>query len=80
MTVGTVTVWYDDRGYGFVELDDRRRAFMHITDVLGRPTFGSPDRPRTGDVVELTDVKIGERGYRAVGVRVISHAAAMEDR
>lgn len=46
---GTLVEWNDPRGFGFIEGEDRRRYFVHIT-AIGRIAT----RPRMGDRVQFT--------------------------
>merc|ERR1712129_169216 len=40
---GTVTEWHEERGYGFIELGDGRRLYVHHTAFGGgSPVQGAP--------------------------------------
>jgi cold shock CspA family protein len=46
---GVVDTWNEDRGFGFVELRDRRRVFCHITTLRQ----AGLDKLRAGQLVEV---------------------------
>lgn len=65
---GTITRWFDGRGFGFVKRDDGQpELFLHYSNV--------DRRPQQGDVVEF-DVGTSSKGRpEAVCVRVLDYAS-----
>ena len=62
---GILIEWNDDRGFGFIQADDRQRYFVHITSI-GRIAT----RPRVGDRLQF-ERGIGRNGkMAAVDVRI----------
>lgn len=65
---GTLTLWDDDRGYGFVTSDGGERLFVHIKSI-GRIAT----RPRVGDKVSF-EIGKGRDGRAAATAVVIAGA------
>lgn len=64
MTVGTVTFFDDDKGYGFIAQDGGDDLFVHRSNILGDALLGSGQR------VEF-DIVPGRRRQEAQNVRSI---------
>mgnify|MGYP000633928388 FL=1 len=63
MKNGTVKVFNESKGFGFVVEDDSKTEyFVHVSGLI--------DEIREGDAVEF-DLKEGRKGLNAVDVRVI---------
>ncbi|MBR1154816.1 cold-shock protein [Bradyrhizobium sp. JYMT SZCCT0428] len=65
MYTGTIKVWNDDRGFGFIQRDDGPDVFMHVKFLAG--TF----RPAPGQRVAF-DIVPDQRSSRerADGIRL----------
>jgi CspA family cold shock protein len=63
---GRVTVWKDDKGYGFVETDDGDSVFVHVSKHGGIALHH-------GSRVEIT-YRLGEKSYAADWVREMTSA------
>jgi cold shock CspA family protein len=64
--VARVKVYFEDKGYGFLENKDQNRDyFFHITDVPGRETVSEGD-------YFVYDVEETEKGPRAVNLKMVS--------
>jgi len=61
---GTVTEWYDERGYGFIELDDGRRLYVHHSAFGG----GSMLQGLRCEAMAMPD-KINKGKWSAASVR-----------
>ena len=63
---GTVSRWFDFKGYGFIDVDGTDKdVFVHTSDVKGIHSI------RQGEKVEF-DIIETDKGYKAVNVQVIS--------
>jgi CspA family cold shock protein len=70
MHTGTVKLWYDDKGWGFVRRDDNAEFFCHYRGIVGqrgRRTLRKHDRVRF-------DLEVNDRGSVAVNVEVLDQA------
>ena len=56
---GRVALWNSDRGFGFIVVGQKRRIFLHASDVSGVPQVGDTVR------FELEDGLRGQRAVRA---------------
>lgn len=67
MSIGMVTTFIDERGFGFIRpADGGADVFVHVTELLNRPSLES------GEKVEFEIVTDPRRGKpRAKRVRVI---------
>jgi cold shock CspA family protein len=62
---GTIKIWKDDRGYGFLRTEDRRDIFVHISHWVEN------EAPRKGDRVSFTeDVGRDQRTFARQVTRV----------
>ena len=63
MATGTVKWFNDDKGYGFIDLDDGgdKDAFVHVTAIAGGVRIAEGDKV-------TCDVEEGEKGIQAVNV------------
>lgn len=66
MQRGELVQWNDERGFGFIETDDGKRYFVHISRI-GRIAT----RPRAGDLVSFSTAigKDGRMEARSVSIR-----------
>jgi CspA family cold shock protein len=63
---GTVSRWFDFKGYGFIDVDGvDKDVFVHNSDVKGIHSI------RQGEKVEF-DIIETDKGHKAVNVQVIS--------
>jgi len=63
---GTVSKWFDFKGYGFIDVDGvDKDVFVHNSDVKGIHSI------RQGEKVEF-DIIETDKGHKAVNVQVIS--------
>ena len=63
---GTIARWFDNRGFGFIAVDDQPNdIFVHVNDMNGH------SNPQMGDEVEF-DVSDTNRGPRAINVKLAS--------
>jgi CspA family cold shock protein len=63
---GTVSRWFDFKGYGFIDVDGNDKdVFVHNSDVKGIHSI------RQGEKVEF-DIIETDKGHKAVNVQVIS--------
>jgi len=61
---GTVSRWFDEKGYGFISVDGTRQSvFVHFSAIAGT----GKKKLAEGQHVEF-EVKDGPKGLRAVGV------------
>ena len=62
---GTITRWFDFRGFGFIDIDDQEQdVFVHTSDVNGFAT------PHVGDTVDF-EIRETYKGSRAVNVDIL---------
>jgi cold shock CspA family protein len=48
MHKGKLTIWKDDRGFGFIQLDDtEKKVFLHISSLRNKRK-----RPQEGDIIK----------------------------
>lgn len=66
MLHGELVQWNDERGFGFIEADDGKRYFVHISRI-GRIAT----RPRAGDLVSFSSAtgRDGRMEARSVSIR-----------
>jgi len=66
MAVGMVNVFSDEDGYGFIEMDDGEKVFVHHKSIImeGNRTLSRGDRV-------IFDIVVGKRGPEAKNVRKI---------
>lgn len=69
---GIVKWFSNEKGYGFITLEDNRDVFFHVSDVIG------PEIPQSGDLVSFK-LKEGEKGLRAVDVEIIDRNKKRRD-
>eukprot|EP01062_Namystynia_karyoxenos_P005946 TRINITY_DN1206_c0_g1_i1.p2 TRINITY_DN1206_c0_g1~~TRINITY_DN1206_c0_g1_i1.p2 ORF type:complete len:358 (+),score=58.29 TRINITY_DN1206_c0_g1_i1:71-1075(+) len=55
-TMASVQQWNDDKGYGFLSLDDGRRAYVHRTSIISPPVVGPDGAPTTNALTTGEDV------------------------
>ena len=61
---GTITKWFDYRGFGFIDVEEQEKdIFVHTSDVKGYSS------PQVGDSVEF-EVTESYKGPRAVNVEI----------
>ncbi|MDO6564642.1 DUF3465 domain-containing protein [Amphritea sp. 1_MG-2023] len=62
---GTLAVWKDDRGFGFIKSSGHPDVFVHRRD------FGNiPRRPKVGDILTFQPMKDNQGRLRAADVRI----------
>jgi len=66
MANGTVKWFKDEKGFGFIEMEDGTDAFVHHTDISGEGFKSLAE----GDAVTC-DVVAGEKGPRATNVQKV---------
>jgi CspA family cold shock protein len=66
MKYGTVRMWDDNKGFGFILSDDDEDLFVHVSDLDPRVKGGLHEGQRVG-----FDMRREMKGDRAVNVRVI---------
>ncbi|HKM88756.1 MAG TPA: cold shock domain-containing protein [Xanthobacteraceae bacterium] len=69
---GVVDHWKEDRGFGFVELSDRRRVFCHITALRQ----AGLDKLRAGQRVEVDIVAAADGRPRVSKIALVEPPAA----
>jgi CspA family cold shock protein len=66
MKYGTVRMWDDHKGFGFILSDDDEDLFVHVSDLDPRVKGGLREGQRVG-----FDMRREMKGDRAVNVRVV---------
>lgn len=74
MLRGELVQWNDERGFGFIEADDGKRYFVHISRI-GRIAT----RPRAGDLVSFSTAlgRDGRMEARSVSILGANHKPTM---
>ena len=67
MREGTVTKWFDDKGYGFIKRENEADVFVHFSSIVSE----GHKSLNIGDIVEF-DVEDGRNGKpQAVNVQIL---------
>ena len=75
MNKGTVKWFNNQKGYGFITMEDGADIFVHYSGIVSDKKFKSIEEGRTVEF-EITD---GEKGKQAINVTVVETVAEDEE-